>query len=142
MLFVTCFFQNPKIYSVEFFFLIRFQIGNIPHFESQELGIDGEQLMSTGRNARKSLTFDAATSGLPGGESSHFRSTETSRSAWKIGNRALHEANLLVLKKGKIRRKKVASKYSSQRQKKQQYFFNSAKHKINKIILYFCLQKY
>ena len=61
--------------------------------------------MSTGRNARKSLTFDAATSGLPGGESSHFRSTETSRSAWKIGNRALHEANLLVLKK-------VASKYS------------------------------
>ena len=105
MLFVTCFFQNPKIYSVEFFFLIRSQIGNIPHFESQELGIDGEQLMSTGRNARKSLTFDAATSGLPGGESSHFRSTETSRSAWKIGNRALHEANLLVLKKGKIRRK-------------------------------------
>ena len=86
--------------------------------------------MSTGRNARKSLTFDAATSGLPGGESSHFRSTETSRSAWKIGNRALHEANLLVLKK-------VASKA-----KKQQYFFNSAKHKINKIILYFCLQNY
>ena len=96
--------------------------------------------MSTGRNARKSLTFDAATSGLPGGESSHFRSTETSRSAWKIGNRALHEANLLVLKKGKIRRKKVASKYS--KAKKQQYFFNSAKHKYNKIILYFCLQKY
>ena len=96
--------------------------------------------MSTGRNARKSLTFDAATSGLPGGESSHFRSTETSRSAWKIGNRALHEANLLVLKKGKIRRKKVASKYS--KAKKQQYFFNSAKHKSNKIILYFCLQKY
>ena len=97
--------------------------------------------MSTGRNARKSLTFDAATSGLPGGESSHFRSTETSRSAWKIGNRALHEANLLVLKKGKIRRKKkVASKYS--KAKKKQYFFNSAKHKSNKIILYFCLQKY
>ena len=90
--------------------------------------------MSTGRNARKSLTFDAATSGLPGGESSHFRSTETSRSAWKIGNRALHEANLLVLKKGKIRRKKkVASKYS--KAKKKQYFFNSVT-KLSYIFVY------
>ena len=58
--------------------------------------------MSTGRNARKSLTFDAATSGLPGGESSHFRSTETSRSAWKIGNRVPHEPNFLVLNKRRI----------------------------------------
>ena len=87
--------------------------------------------MSTGRNARKSLTFDAATSGLPGGESSHFRSTETSRSAWKIGNRALHEANLLVLKKGKIRRKNNNNIISR--------FYRQVENRLkNKIFFQFC----